>query len=71
MPAHRNQHGRSGGSRSGFTAAWTREGGPNAAIEFLRGLALGIDPLSARAEAKVQFMEQRETHRGGPRQETG
>ena len=34
---------------------WTCEEARTRAIELMRGLALGVDPLSARAEAKIQF----------------
>ena len=53
---YRNQHGRSRRIKIGVHGSpWTCEEARLRAIELLRGLALGIDPLSARAEAKIQF----------------
>jgi integrase len=53
---YRNQHGRSRRIKIGIHGSpWTCEEARTRAIELLRGLALGIDPLSARTEARVQF----------------
>ena len=72
---YRNQHGRSRRIKIGVHGSpWTCEEARTRAIEFLRGLALGIDPLSARAEAKVQFTVKQLGKlylEGGTRQETG
>jgi integrase len=53
---YRNPHGRSRRIKIGVHGSpWTCEEARLRAIELLRGLALGVDPLSARAEAKAHF----------------